>query len=89
MTLTLIDIRQVKDPQPAAFHESAAARYLGMNRTSFRQLLKLGVIPFAMHANGKTRIFLRDDLDAYLSKLDKRTMCPRENPLVAVKGETR
>jgi hypothetical protein len=86
VSLKLVDIRQTNDPQPAAFHELAAAKYLGMNRTSFRELLMAGIIPYTTHLNGKTRIYLRADLDAYLVSLEKRTMCSRENPLVALKG---
>jgi excisionase family DNA binding protein len=71
VSLALVDIKQTKDPQPAAFHELAAAKYLGMNRTSFRELVRAGVIPYARHLNGKARIYLREDLDAYLSGLPR------------------
>jgi hypothetical protein len=86
MALILVDLKNAGDPQPAAFHELAAAKYLGMNRTSFRELLMSGVIPYTCHLNGKTRIYLRSDLDNYLASLEKRKMQSRENPLVALKG---
>jgi len=74
---------EVTDPQPAAFHEMAAAKYIGMHRTAFRELLLSGLIPYAEHANGKTRIYLRADLDKYLRNLKWRTMTPREVSRVA------
>lgn len=86
MTLTLVDVKQVKDEQPAAFHELAAAKYLGMRRSSFRELVMSGIIPYTYHLNGKTRIYLRSDLDAYLDSLEKCRMVPRENSRVALKG---
>jgi excisionase family DNA binding protein len=71
---------------PAAFHELAAAKYLGMCRSYFRELVKAGLIPFTSHAGRSTRIYLRTDLDAYLLNLEKHTMGGRENPLMALKG---
>lgn len=84
--LTLVDID--KSTTPAAFHEAAAARYVGMNRFYFRRdLVDSGLVPYTFHVNGKTRIYLRSDLDAYLSSLHRRTMVGRENPRPAlVKG---
>ena len=73
----------IPDPQPAAFHEAAAAKYIGMCRTKFREIVKEGLIPFAEHMNGQTRIYLRYDLDAYLKSLEWRTMVKREvSPVV-------
>lgn len=87
MTLVLVPLKEVGGMQPAAFHELAAARYIGTNRTGFRELMMAGRIPYTMHANGKTRIYLRADLDDYLNSLPKSTMPPRENsPLRALKG---
>lgn len=80
-SLALVPIKEVDALQPAAMHELAAARYIGMNRTDFRKLLFSGVIPFTKHLNGKTRIYLREDLDAYLASRPRRTMRPRENSL--------
>ena len=74
---------KVPDPQPAAFHEGAAAKYVGMCRTMFRDIVRDGLIPYAYHANGQTRIYLRSDLDAYLESLNWRKMVPREvSPVV-------
>lgn len=85
--LALVEIkRKTDDAQPAAFHELAAAKYIGSNRTDFRKLMMAGAIPFIFHLNGKTRLFLRSDLDDYLSSREKHRMVPRENPLVALKG---
>jgi hypothetical protein len=79
--LALVPIKETGALQPAAMHELAAAKYIGMNRTYFRELVFAGAIPFTEHMNGKTRIYLRSDLDAYLDGLPRRTMCPRENSL--------
>jgi len=83
-TLQLIPVHdRVCDPQPAAFHEAAAAKYIGMCRTKFREIVKEGLIPFAEHMNGQTRIYLRYDLDTYLKSLKWRTMVEREvSPVV-------
>jgi len=89
--LELVPIHdRIKDPQPAAFHELAAAKYTGLCRTKFRELVKAGLIPFAEHANGKTRIYLRYDLDEYLKSLNWRKMDPREVSQMALceKGVT-
>ena len=85
--LALVSVHdRVADPQPAAFHELAAAKYVGMSRTKFREIVRDGLIPFAEHANGKTRIYLRADLDAYLESLNWRRMPLREVSPVALKG---
>jgi hypothetical protein len=78
---------QIRALAPAAMHEHAAAKYIGMNRTSFRSLVFAGMIPCTKHLNGKRRIYLRSDLDRYLESLPRSTMVLRENsPLVALKG---
>jgi hypothetical protein len=84
--LALVEVRKTADPQPAAFHELAAAKYIGSNRTHFRDLVDAGLIPYTTHAGHPTRIYLREDLDAYLRSLPRRTMPTRENSLVALKG---
>lgn len=86
MALTLVDVKETRDSQPAAFHEFAAAKYLGMNRTAFRELVFAGLIPFSEHINGKRRIYLRSDLDGYLASLNWRKMSARENSRAALKG---
>ncbi len=72
-------IEQPKASPPAAMHELDAARYIGTNRTSFRELVFDGHIPFRTHLNGKRRIYLRRDLDLYLESLPKHIMASREN----------
>ena len=72
-------------PQPAAFFEAAAAKYVRMSREAFRkELLFTGIIPFIEHVGGKTRIYLRADLDAYLDSRPRYKMNPREVSLVAM-----
>jgi hypothetical protein len=82
--LALVPIRD--DAAPAVFHELAAAKYLGMNRTAFRELIFAGLIPFSEHVNGKRRIYLRADLDSYLAGLNWRRMSVREDSRAALKG---
>jgi hypothetical protein len=87
MTLALIPIQEVGKCPPAIFHELAAAKYLGMCRPKFRELVFAGIIPWTTHLNGKTRIYLKEDLDCYTGSLKRCTMTPRENsPRPALKG---
>ena len=79
-TLTLVQIRDTA--APAAFHELAAAKYIGSNRTHFRELVKAGVIPYTRHLNKTARIYLRRHLDAYLDSLEESRMGVSENPPV-------
>jgi hypothetical protein len=79
-------IDEIQESAPAAFHELAAAKYLGMNRTAFRELVFAGLIPFSEHVNGKRRIYLRADLDRYLARLNWRRMPVREDSRAALKG---
>jgi excisionase family DNA binding protein len=81
--LALMDIEH--RARPAAFHELAAARYVGLCRPYFRDLVMSGAIPYRQHLGRPTRIYLKADLDAYLMSLEKRIMPSRENPLVALK----
>jgi hypothetical protein len=76
--LALVAISNKIDATPGAFHERGAALYLGMNRIAFRELVFSGVIPYTTHSNGIRRIYLRSDLDAYLSSLDRRTINARK-----------
>ena len=87
--LALIPIHsRISEPQPAAFHELAAAKYVGMCRSKFREIVRDGLVSYAEHANGQTRIYLRSDLDTYLESLNWRKMTPREVSPVALKGVT-
>jgi hypothetical protein len=85
--LKLVEVNQVKEAQPAAFHEAGAKRYLGLNRLAFRELVFSGLIPFTTHANGSKRIYLRCDLDAYLESRPRSRMpqCGRSSD-PALKG---
>ena len=90
MSMALVDVKETGGPQPAAFHELAAAKYIGVNRTAFRKLVfDLRLIPYAEHINGKTRIYLRSDLDAYLASLNWRKMDARKDSRAALKGVAR
>ena len=86
--LALVQISDKRHSNPAAFHELAASRYVGMSRPTFRKLLFKGVFPYSFHMDGKTRIYLRSDLDVYLESLPRTRMQPCENPLkpALVKG---
>jgi len=79
----------IRESSPAVFHELDAAKYLGMNRTAFRELVFSGLIPFSEHVNGKRRIYLRADLDSYLANLNWRKMPECENSRAALKGATK
>ena len=84
-SLMLVPYVEKLDIQPAIFHELAAAKYVGMCRTKFRELVKAGLIPYAEHANGVIRIYRRSDLDAYKDSLNWRKMEPRKvSPLALV-----
>jgi hypothetical protein len=85
--LKLVDVKEIKESQPAAFHETGARRYLGMNKTAFIDLVYSGVIPYTTHSNGSQRIYLRCDLDAYLESRPRIRMAKRgRSPQPALKG---
>jgi excisionase family DNA binding protein len=89
MEYTLVPVKETFSLQPAAFRELEAAKYIGSNRTDFRRLVDQGAIPYTAHVGHRSRIYLREDLDAYLRSLPRRTMPVRENSLVALKGASR
>ena len=79
--LALIPVHsKISAPQPAAFHELAAARYIGTNRTHFRELVVRGDISFVVHRYGKTRLYLKSDLDGYLLSRPKHKMAAGRKP---------
>ena len=79
--LALVPVHsRVSDPQPAAFHEQAAAKYIGTNRTHFKDLVLQGDIPFIVHQYGKTRLYLKSDLDDYLLSRPKHKMIAGRKP---------
>lgn len=75
--MVLMEVSDDVDKTPGAFKETAAARYLSMGKTRFRELVDAGEIPFVVHLNGKVRIYLRAHLDSYLKRLDARTIGDR------------
>ncbi len=73
--LALVQVNnRITDPMPAAFHEKGACKYLGMSRPRFLDLVHNGLISFTTHANGTQRIYLKEDLDAYLTSRPKTTL---------------
>jgi hypothetical protein len=57
----------VKDPTPGALKEESARKYLSMGRRRFRQRVAEGrIIP---RLEGKQRVYLTQELDAYLKSL--------------------
>ncbi|HEY3128315.1 MAG TPA: hypothetical protein VGL91_02570 [Acidobacteriota bacterium] len=70
--LTLVPIIETqKTIPPAALYERDAAFYLKLSIHAFRSLVRAGTIPFRNHIGRKRRIYLRDDLDLYLSRLPR------------------
>lgn len=65
---------------PAAFHENAAVEYIGTNRTHFKELVLRGDIPFIVHQYGKTRLYLKSDLDDYLLSRPKHKILDGRKP---------
>ena len=86
MELALVEIKKTTDPQPAAFHEAGARKYLNINRQDFLHLVHSGIILFTTHANGKKRLYLKSDLDKYLDSRPRSTMALRECSKPALKG---
>ncbi len=73
--LAVVEIQgEIRDPQPAAFHEKNACKYLCMSRPKFLELVYSGIIPYTTHANGSKRLYLKVDLDKYLASLPKARM---------------
>jgi hypothetical protein len=68
------------EAMPAAFHELAAAKYIGTNRTHFRDLVLRGDIPYIVHQYGKTRLYLKSDLDDYLLSRPKHKITGGRKP---------
>jgi hypothetical protein len=59
-------------------YEVAAARYMHIAIQEFREKVKAGEITCRHWPGKKRRIYLRMDLDDYLSRLEKCTMGNRE-----------
>jgi excisionase family DNA binding protein len=72
---------------PAVVYEAAAARYVMLGIHEFRRLVAKGAIPFRQRPGRTRRIYLRADLDEYLSGLPKGTMSTIEgSPSPSEKG---
>jgi excisionase family DNA binding protein len=79
--LALVPVHgKISEALPAAFHENAAAKYIGTNRTHFRDLVVRGNIPFVVHQYGKTRLYLKSDLDDYLLSRPKHKIVDGRKP---------
>ena len=61
-------IQIVPIPEQAAFYTGAASKYLGLSPNTLRKRADLELIPCRQDENGK-RVFLLEDLDAYLKSL--------------------
>lgn len=75
----------LRETTSAVLWEVAAAKYVKLAIQVFRQFVNQGVIPFRQHAGGRRRIYLKEDLDAYLRNLprgtfDRSKMIPGEDP---------
>ncbi len=55
----------------AVMYETAAAKYVMLGIHDFRKLVEEGVIPFRRHLGRTRRIYLKSDLDSYLSRLPR------------------
>lgn len=64
---------------PAVMYESAAAKYIMLGIHEFRVLVDQGVIPFRRHPGRTRRIYLKADLDSYLSELPRGRMTNSED----------
>ena len=79
--LALVPVHgKIAEALPAAFHENAAAKYIGTNRTHFKELVHRGDIPFIVHQYGKTRLYLKSDLEDYLLSRPKHKMIAGRKP---------
>jgi len=79
--LALVPVHgKISEALPAAFRENAAAKYIGTNRTHFKDLVIRGDIPFIVHQYGKTRLYLKSDLDDYLLSRPKHKMIAGRKP---------
>lgn len=55
----------------AVMYEATAAKYVMLGIHEFRKLADRGEIPFRRHPGRKRRIYLKTDLDEYLSLLPR------------------
>lgn len=77
MPLALVNITTVKPGpqiQPLAMYEAEAAKMVRLCRNNFLRLVEKGIIPYVYHADGKRRLYLLEDLIAYLRGREKFTL---------------
>jgi hypothetical protein len=89
--LRLVNVpERIKEAVPVGYRESRAAQYLGVGIHLFRQLVKSGrIVPRLL---GKTRIYLREDLDGFLRGLpvDRDAQSPvNQDPRTPVDRDAR
>ncbi len=88
--LAVVEIREdIQDPQPAAFHEKGACKYLCISRPNFLELVYSGMIPFTTHANGSKRLYLKVDLDEYLASRPKCRMPAKPKAEMTIQASER
>lgn len=72
---------RIRDPVPEGYREKRAAQFLGVGSHLFRRLVRDGrIVPRLL---GKTRIYLREDLDRFLRSLpvDREALkMPHQDP---------
>lgn len=76
VAVNLVD--RLEPISPVAFRAVAAAAYIGISANAFNRIAAEGAIPWVQHVGHVHRLFLKDDLDAYLAKLPKQTGPPPE-----------
>jgi excisionase family DNA binding protein len=64
-----------------ALTEEKAAKSIGLGREKFRQLVEEGHIPYTYHACGSRRIYLTEDIHAYLRGREKFRILVGSPPL--------
>jgi hypothetical protein len=82
--LALVEIKDHSTPR--LLRKKAAAQYIGINTLYFDEMVKSGIIPYVTHQGRIEKLYLRDDLDAYISSLVRNRMGASDNQLVALKG---
>jgi excisionase family DNA binding protein len=64
-------VKEIGEIQPAAMYEKDAARYLKLSVNELRRFANEGRIPARQHPGRSRRIYLKQDLDEYLTSLPK------------------
>ena len=66
-------ISDLRETTSAVLWEVGAAKYVKLAIQEFRELVNQGAIPFRQHTGRRRRIYLKEDLDAYLRNLPRGT----------------